>query len=151
MKQIDSLIPIFWEYWAVINGEDLSGFDEFESYGHKIKMSKAESHLYWYLNKGDQVQLLYNKDEIVGFMIYHNIYDCIIAVRCLYLIPEYFNNGLGKQMVSSLESDKRKIDRVIFQTRRDSPPEQFLKACVNKYGKKIAEDDKLITWEMDWS
>ena len=145
------VVPILWEYFYLVNLEDLSEVTETVFLGQKLKMSLVERELYHFLHKGCEIQMAYNGDEIVGFMIYHNIYDCLIAVHCLYLEQQYFKKGLGKNMVKSIESDKIKITKVLFQTNRERPPEQFMKSSVNKYGRKIGESGKMDTWEMDWS
>jgi hypothetical protein len=107
-------------------------------------MQDTEARLYGYLYGGCKIQLAEQDGEIVGFMLYHQIFDSIIAIRAMYHLKQ--RAGTGKGMIESLG---KPIQRVIFQTQKERPPETLF-ALTRKHRRLISENEKLMTWEMDW-
>ena len=113
---------------------------------NEFDIPEIESKLYYKLQSGAKVQLAYHDDEIVGFMLYHEIYDCVLVIHNMFTSPKYFNNSMGAGMINSL---KKPIKKVLFQSRKNNSPSQMLKVTKN-WREKLSENEDMITWEMKW-
>ena len=144
-KDFYEFLGLYWEYWLKVNEDDLSREMVWHmADGTAVVTTELEAMYEWYARKGSQVQLARSGDCIVGFLHYQDIFDCMIVVRGMYLEDEYVSTKVGHGLVNSLKPKK-----LIFQTRKEKPPEAMLKAT-EPYREKVDEDDKLITWIMDW-
>jgi hypothetical protein len=80
---------MIFESYKRINGVDLGYWAEAEIIdGVKIPMQAAEVKLYQLLAEGCRIRLARKGDDPVGILIYHQIFDSIIAIRMLYIVPE---------------------------------------------------------------
>lgn len=111
----------------------------------KVKMTAVEDVLYWYMQNGCRIQIAEKGDDVVGILVYHKIFDTIIAVRMMYLPQSHQGTYAGKGLVSSVNPK-----RVIFQTRKESPPTTLFKVTEGRR-RLLDESDKLLTFEMEWS
>jgi hypothetical protein len=145
-KEYCEFLAIYNQAYVDVANQDLLFVEHIDFCGHDVPMFRLEQELFNHTRKGGKVHLCYKESEIIGFMLYHNIYNCVLVVPYLYFYPQYYNKGLGCAMVDSLGLP---IKRVVFQTHVAIPPEQFLKST-EKFRRKIHETDKMITWEMDW-
>lgn len=150
-KDWPEFIPLFWEFWLQVNEEDLSDKKEYELMGKKTTMTRAEAMVFYYLAlchdiKIAEIPTQYNEWEMIGFMIYRTCFGHILEVPCLYVIDEFRDKFIGKEFVDSVGPQ---IDRVLFQTRKAKPPEQFLRST-EKHRQLIKSGENLLTWEMGW-
>lgn len=145
-EDIQAFLPVFWAYWNIVNGEDTADIVEEDIYGTKIQLTRTEQRLYGYLESGYRVRLCIVSNQFVGFMVYHDVCGLVLEVRAMYLQPEFWNAGLGKGLVASLGLPTKKI---IFQTRQQNPPEQFL-SKIEKSRVMLGEHRSLFTWEIPW-
>lgn len=144
-ENLPDFCGILWEFWLKVNGEDLSEPSEFSHLaGHTL--SKAEAKVYHFEYERCKIQLAIENDEIVGFLVYHLAYNCVLAVEALYIEPKYEKRGLGKGLIESLN---KPIKKIFFQTHINIPPERLLN--LNKNSKELMRQGDLITWEMDWN
>lgn len=129
-----------------MNGEDLSYTENVPVLGVNFEMLGVDIHLCWLKSQGAKIQLAMDKGECVGFLLYHLIADCIIYVRGLYLYPEYEGNKIGVGLINSLG---KPIKKIIFQTQKERLPARMF-SHVGARRQLIHEDNKLVTWEMEW-
>ena len=146
-EELFAVLPLFWEYWFRVNGEDLGEHLECDVLGVPIRVHQAEAKLYEQLASGSAFQLVYEGDDLIGFMQYHVAYSCVLIIRAMYFDSKHQKSTLGKDLVNSLELP---IKEVIFQTRVNAPPERMLEIA-ERYGKVLHEEDKLKTWSMLWA
>lgn len=131
--------------WRMVQGEDLSHLVEREILGGvKIQMPAVEDLYYWYLKNGCKFVLAERGDDVLGILVYHQIFENVIAIRMLYAAPGSWGSKVGKGLVAATSPK-----RVLFQTRKDHPPQQVLK-LTESVRRQIDETEKLITWEMEW-
>ena len=136
------LVSLIRDYWLKVNGEDL---------WHPIRVEgksiyAAEAKLYQWKAERCNIQLALDNDAIVGFLLYHYAYNCVLLVEGIYVLPEYEKRGIGKKLIASIG---KPIHLVLFQTHmKKNPPERFL--SVLKGAKEIARKGDLQTWETKW-
>lgn len=134
------LIALFWEFWLKVNREDQSLPVHYNIMGIEYEIPEIEATLYGCLHQGGKVKVAYKGETMVGFMLYHMAFDCVAIIRHMYCLVD----KLAKPLVDSTDALK-----VIFQTRKENPPTRLLE-ITKPFRSKIKEDDKLITWEMNW-
>lgn len=144
--QYYKFLETYWNYWLEVNEEDLSGIEEFDVFGKIERVPQIEAYYCYKRNNGARVRLVYDEDDIVGFMLYYNIYNCIIAIDSMWAKKDYINRGLGKGMINSLH---KPIKRVHFQTRKNNPPEDLFRATEG-HRTLVHETPALLVWEMPW-
>ena len=57
--------------------------------GNGLKINGIEGKLCTYLEDGCSIQIAESKGRMVGFLIYHLIFDTIMVCRGIYFAPEY--------------------------------------------------------------
>lgn len=145
----EKFLPIFWEYWCRVNQEDKSEIVEIKIKDdlNPMKMPGIEALLYYYLSNAFNIKICEDDKEIIGFMIYRHVFTHMIQVPAFYFIEEYRKTYAAKDFVDSIYPE---IKRIVFQTRKENPPERLLEITKGKRH-VVFEDDKLITWEMEWN
>lgn len=139
---------MFYDYYLEVNEEDLSREVDWTTYaGDTIRTTALEARFDYLMKHSGKVQIAIEDDEIVGFLLYHMIFDCILVIRGMYAIPSHHNKSLGKKLIQSLD---QVVTKVVFQTRKAKPPEQML-SVTKPYRNKIGENETMITWEMTWA
>jgi len=83
-----------------------------------IQTNELQTKLYSYLNEGAKIRLAYQDQMLIGFLIYHWIFDCVLIVRAIYLKPEYRNKTILRRLILSVG----KVRRVISQTYKEKEP-----------------------------
>jgi len=137
----------FWQFQKDVNDEDLSGWRVFKVGDKEVPFQDLEVRLCCLDKEGVQFQMAVYRSECIGFLMYHLIADCILFVRGMHVEKVFQGKGIAPGLVASLG---KPIARVIFQTRKERPPERLLGSTVpGGERRKIYEDDKLITWEFD--
>lgn len=137
---------MFWEFWLKHNGEDLSEKSPLEIDGKKTDILKIESVFYYFVREKFDFQLAYDDEKLVGFLMHRHLWATFLIVPAMFIEAKYFNKGIGVKLVDSL---KLPIKKILFQTRKNIPPDQFLKSTKN-YRRLVAEDNVFKTWEMNW-
>jgi GNAT superfamily N-acetyltransferase len=147
---VTAFLPIFWEYWYLVNGVDTSEVEELtltdQGAPEVVRLPKIEAILYGYIYKGYDVQLAETENGIVGFVLYHDCFGAVLEVRGMYVDRAWRNEKLGAKLIDSIGLP---IKQLIFQTRAKHPPERMLELTEGRR-EKIAETDELITWQMEW-
>lgn len=111
-----------------------------------MRLLKAEAKVYQLQAERCGIQLVWKDGAIIGFMLYHLAYDCILLIKGMYIEPAHEGKGLGKgRLIASLG---KPIKRLFFQSYASNPPERMLKITPEK--RELHHDGDLITWEMDW-
>jgi hypothetical protein len=137
--------PILKEAFEKINGQDLNyDVERVILDGIKVLLPAVEDLLYWYMNQGCLLQLAFRGAEPVGILVYQRFFKSIIAVRILYMRPEFEKTGVGKRLVDSVDPK-----RIIFQTRKEAPPTRLYEVTKGRI-RQLEETEKLLTWEMEW-
>ncbi len=144
--EYSQFMVLFWECYRQTQDVDMGGHDEIEEDGRKIKLYLIEQEFDVFYVKGAKFQVAKRGSEVIGIMVYHSIYDCVLVIHFLFIEEKNYNRGIGCKFVSSIESP---VKRVIFQTNKKIVPSQFLKS-VEKFRRKIHDGDKFTVWEMDW-
>lgn len=134
-----------WEYWFVVNQEDHSEWTDLElAPGIVAPYQKVEIDIIGQLHKGVKIRMAFHEDRAVGFMMYNDLWDCVLIVHAMYVYPETQLRGVGKGLIWSMGD----IKKVLFRTRKKNPPLRFL--SVMGHDRIISEDDDHIVREMDW-
>lgn len=136
-----------YDFQLITNEDDLSGMKVLNILGEPTEVHKMEAFLLSCKYQHCQFQLALNHDECVGFLMYHLIADCVLFIRGIYVYPEFEGKGLAKGLVNSL---KKPVKKIIYQTRKNNPPVQLFEQTKKFNRNKIYETDNLITWEFDW-
>jgi len=142
---IERFVPIFWQSQLLICGEDKSETHRITIKDKEVECTEAEILVYWYLDHGSKIRLAWYKDEIVGFVIYNEVLDTVIAIRILFALPGLVGTKTGYRLIDSIPG----IHTVIFQTLKDIPPEAMFSITRGRE-KKINETETLTTWAMYW-
>lgn len=145
VKDIEKFLPIFWQSQLLICGEDKSETHRITIKDKEVECTEAEILIYWYLDHGSKIRIAEHKNEIVGFIIYNEVLETVVAIRMLYALPTLVGTKTGFRLVDSVPD----IHTVIFQTVKEIPPEAMFSITRGRE-KKINETDKLITWAMYW-
>jgi hypothetical protein len=139
---------VLTEYWAIVNEEDLSKSKTLCINGHLHVATLSEEKLYFLLHERCDIQLAIDDEcGIIGFLVYHNAYNCILTVECLYVKSEHRARKLAKGLINSLMLP---IKKLLFQSRKENPPREMLSLTKERDSKIIHETDKHIAWEMSW-
>lgn len=142
-EDFEETLGLLWEACLLVNGEDLRDDVEVWFQGKKVTMPAVEARLWFYFNNGYFVQLAFDGTELCGILVYGWIFDGIASVRMLYTPKAYQTSRVGLTLVRSVKD----LRHVIFQTYKAIEPKQFL-ASLKGRNRKIAEDDRMVTWEM---
>lgn len=137
---------LLWEYWFNVNQEDLSAIEVYKCYDLEFPMPKVEAKLLQLEAEGCKFKLAVEGTRIIGFLMYHLAYQCLLIVEGLFVLPEYEGKGVGKGFFNSLGP----LKRVFFQTRKGNPPQKLFDIFRNDLVKVLTESDNKITWEMVW-
>ena len=142
----EEFLPVFWSAWNEIVGEDKSKAVKIQIKGVEHEVLEIEALLYWYmLDQGCQIQLALVNYEIVGFIIYQQLYEAkVLSVRMFYLLPSFRKMKIGNKLIDSTGAQA-----LIFQTQKNIPPEIMFDRIKNR-PVKLIENEKLITWTMVW-
>ncbi len=144
-KDIVPLCPLLWEYWSIVNQEDLSEWEDVEIHpGIVAPYQKVEMMAYTLAQHGAKFLGAYEGETLVGFMCYRLAYNVVLLVDHFFVLPEYQDKGIGKGLIGALPEG---VKKVYFWTRKNNPPKTLE---VQKHSVPIFEDDKHITWEMTW-
>jgi hypothetical protein len=138
---------LFWEYWLIVNGEDLSTMRDIDLGDVVVTMLDAESKIYQLRSEGMQFQMASVGGKYVGFLMYRLAYNVIMAIDGAFVLPEYEDRNIAKNLVDSV-SDK--IVELFFQTKIDIEPERLLKIIRGKEFSEVSRDETKITWRMKW-
>lgn len=133
-----ALAPITWEACWAVNQEDLADFLVQEK-----GITHAEHRVYEWLNGGAQLTVAVIEEQFAGLLVSQNLGDRIEYIRMLYTRPEFEGLGVGKGLIHSLMPK-----RIVFRTRRDSPPQRCL--AVTPQAKQICESSDWRLWSMEW-
>lgn len=131
------------DYWLEVHGEDLRDFLEYESGGVRKRVSKIEGKIYEYLHiHGAKIMVAEADNRIVGFMVYHLIFECVLICLGVYFIPAYQKAARLRSIICSPSS---KIKKVISQTYKSKQPNNIRGEKDTR--KVVAEMGELIVWE----
>lgn len=102
--------------------------------------------LYRYVNEGCKIfTIMTQNGTMLGVAIGVFAFTGILCIRGLYVIPEARRLCLANHLVNCFGN----VDNLMFQTRKENPPELMFKA-LKFTPSKIIESDKLITWTVKW-
>lgn len=139
IKDAIELIPIVWEACFAVNQEDLDG----KTTVGDIQLHNAERRFYDWMNRGDEVRIAWVGQEIVGLLVTHAIGDKIGYIRLLYTKPEFEGLRVGKGLVDSVRPK-----RLVFRTRRDTPPLRCL--AITSIAMRVCQSKNWDLWSMEW-
>ena len=138
------LAPLVWEFNYRVNDTDLSEWTTVKVYGVDLPMQKIESHMAVCKYQQCEFVMALKGDDCVGFIMYHHFAGAVIYVRGIYLDPKVEGHGIGSGLVDNIPGA---VNLVVFQTQKKLPPMRLLRG---RNQRKICEDEKMITWTMDW-
>lgn len=141
------LCAIFYRYWKEVNLEDLSGVVEREFAGEKIQCLEVELKLWQLQAERCKIQLAVKDDRIIGFLLYHLAYDCVLLVEGIYVLPDAKGHGVGKGLINSLG---KPIKRLYFETRQENPPQETLSFLKRFESKELNQANGKTVWCMEW-
>lgn len=125
---------------------DLSVVKEHEFFDLKFPMTGVEARVYQLMAEKRQFKLAYVGSEVVGLLVYNFIHGCLLSVECLYVRPEYEQNGIGKKLINSVG----KVVKILFQTRTDNAPDRLLELVKNYDPVELNSESYKKTWELKW-
>lgn len=129
---------MFRDFWEEVHLEDLNRM----SMTDKGSINEVEGMLYKYMTAElCKVKLVFKQGKPVGFMVYHIIFDTIVAIRACYFVSKYREIGLIKEVIKSIGN----VSRVYGQTYSKHPPKQAKQETNIK--NKIASFLEFDVWE----
>lgn len=108
-------------------------------------VTDVEAKILRLIQDGYKIRLVMIEQRIVGFMLYDIIYNCILLIEGVFILPGEAQKGLG---VGIIESLGKPIKKIFGQTHIGNPPKEFLKLM--KRSSEILREGDLITWQGDW-
>jgi len=146
IRDTNKFLPVFWQAWLFIFGEDRSAMQRITIAGEERQATEIEGLLYWYLfDQSSKIRIALYDNEIVGFVIYNEVLETVLAIRILYALPGLVGTKTGYRLIDSLPG----IKTVIFQTVREIEPEQMFSITRGRQV-KLNETPEMITWAMNW-
>lgn len=143
----DKFAPEFWAHWYEHAGIDMETPIELLDGDRSLgEVPEYELEINCLLTRGNSIQLCVRGGEVLGFMVYNLLYECVLSVPHLYFRPGFRRQKLAPALVNSLG---KPIKKILFQTLADKPPELFLSSLGGR-NREITRVGKLITWEMNW-
>ena len=134
----ESFFVLFHDYWLEVHDEDLNRLIHLES--GPMNELKAQLLVYLELDRC-KIRLAKLGQKIVGFMIYHYLFDSILIVRGIYFMPEYRKRTWLRKLTLSVGT----VKRVLSQTYTDRPPKEINGQKKNR--KLIHKTDRFEVWE----
>lgn len=146
-KHLNDASELVWASWYEVNEEDLDVIDEYDMQdGRPYTIHRAEAMVHGYLLTCNDIFLLYDRDRPCGILVCWNVFNPLMCIRMYFLDTPYRGQNWGFKFI---EGTGLKPKRIMFQTRKAKEPEALLEVT-EKYRTMIGEDEKHITWEMDW-
>jgi len=137
------------DYWKSVNGKDLSNFIEIELSDGPTEILEIDLKMVRLIADGAKIRLALLNRDVIGFMIYHVAYDCILAVEGLYVEKPFRRKGIGINLIESLE---KPLQKIFFQTHISRKPAEMFGALkqLGMNHKRLRRVKDIITWECDW-
>lgn len=138
----DQMMPfahLFYKYWEEVEHRkpiDLIRSDDGLGIGNELQQK-----LYSYMEEGAKVKLAYHERELIGFLIYHCIFGCVMIVRAVYLEPKYRLKNHLRKLIFSVG----RMKRIFSQTYANLEPKEI--QGVKRNRKLIATIDGMNIWE----
>jgi len=145
-KFLPEFCGLFWQYWYVVNQEDLSTVRTVVCYGEEFPMTDVEAKYYVLRAERYSFQMAKQGGVYIGFMMYHLVYDCILIIDGLFVEPQCEKLGVCKGLVNSLKT----VKKVFFQTRIANPPQRLHDKLNKDAVTEVCRSETKITWEMTW-
>jgi hypothetical protein len=145
----DIIRGMFTRYFKEVNSKDISKVVKRVIRNQEVDILESDYRLYSLINEGFHIRLGILEGELMGFMLYHIAYDCILAIDGLYVKKESRQNGIGAGFIRSLE---KPIKKLFFQSHVAKRPVDLFGAlkALGANPKKVHRDGDLITWECSW-
>jgi hypothetical protein len=148
-KPSEDVFPFLYilnEFWTNVNDEDLWEWVDIETHGVSVRVQKIELQMYQYINAGFKVLVAESSGGVMmGVLVANKVFLDTLAVRAFYLIPEARKMKVGRDLIQSFDN----VESIMFQTRRENPPELMFKALKFEPS-KVSENDTMITWSVKW-
>jgi len=134
-----ALLRLLDEFWTEVHRENLNRMFVYEGQ----KFNGLEGKLYQFLNEGCKITVAESEDTLIGFLIYHLIYDTICVTRALYLVPEKrkctLMYGFYREMI------KNGVKKVYSQDYINHEPKEMRGETSKR--KLLAQKDGMNIWE----
>jgi len=140
-EQIIPFSHLFAKFWRENEGREPKDLMEYEGPNGPTVGNEMQLKMYSYLNEGAKVKLAYRKQKLIGFMIYHWIFNSVLIARAMYIEPDFRHGAIPRRLIFSVG----KVKRMFSQTYKD-------KGSVEIQGKKvrrnlISDDGEIQVWE----
>lgn len=146
LTDFPGLIIEFDKYWKEVHGEDINEIYTYqdEATGKMISINLIEANILKYLNEDKcECFVAEHKGKIVGFNFFNLVFDCVSAVRAIYIHPDYQKRGLLRRLI--LCDKYPNIRRIFSMTYKDREPENIRGS--KKWRKKIHSYEDMNVWE----
>lgn len=137
------------EYFMKVQGRNLGHVKDYPVNGETIKALEVDAEICLLTDEAAKIRLCIENDEVIGMMIYHVIYKCILVIRGLYVFSSFRKHGIGCKLIESVDID---LKRLLFQTyvsRRPAELFEWIRKWNCKF-EKIHRDGDIVTYELDW-
>jgi hypothetical protein len=104
---------------------------------------KSEAAVYDYLYRGYEIKVIEVDTHLMGFCLYRSVFSDLVAINFMYIDEELRGARLAPKLIRACAGEKG----VVFQTRKDIPPEKLFQ--IVKYHTKVQEKENLVTWFME--
>jgi len=148
-EDIDLIRPSMIQYFKNVSDIDMLKTIKLDLKDQEITIKKIDAEVVRIIDDRCKIRLALIGNDVIGIMIYHIIYKCVLVIRGLYVIPEYRGKRIGTDIVDSLAEPGFKI---IFQTHIGKRPRELFE-WIKKWRlkhRKLRKEKDLITWECDW-
>ena len=139
---------LFRQYWDEVELEKPIDLIRFEGADGPDITNQLQAKLYTYEREGAKIRLAYHERELIGFLIYHMIFNCIMICRAVYIKPEFRKLSVSRRLFFH----DKKVKRVYAQTYGQKEP-VVTGLSAEKEGRKrrrvVHEEDGMKIWEID--
>jgi len=134
---------LFADYWREVHGEELETVKVFETEDGDIITNGVEAQIYKYLYEDRaKIKIAVKGERMIGFMVYHYIFDSILICHGIYLRPEFRKANRMISLICSPGNPKR----VFSQTYKGEMQPMEIRG-EKKNRKLLHERENVLVWE----
>jgi hypothetical protein len=135
-EHLRELVRLFKDYFEEVFWPDKETVEE--TADGPMQIWDSEKQLLLHGEEGARIECVFQGQEMVGFFIYHLVYECILMVHAIYLVPKLRDSGAAWDIVKSVGN----VKKLFFQNRTSANPDK-------KRGKIIHQNDEHTIFEKD--
>lgn len=146
---IDLIRAICITYWKEVNNRDISGTVTREINGTSVTLYEIDAKIVHFSENGTKIRMAFHNGDVIGFMLYHIAYNCVLAIEGMYVLEQHRKQNIGSGFITSLD---KPIKKLFFQTHISIRPQEMFKALeiLTVTPQELMIEGDLVTWECNW-